>query len=331
MSGNRLVVAVVVLGALLGLTLFLFNQRAAEDSGPTVVATVKLPALKKEDLDALEVTVPGKPKVKLTKQGDKWGLTEPVAAAADQSAVTAALDKLAELEVVGTAATKSENHATLEIDDAKAVRVTASKGGKPLLDLLIGGYRSGNTMARKHGEAVVATVKGSIKYAFDKDVRDWRDRSIVEVSADDITQITFENAGGVFKLVQEAGAWKQAPGEPAIPGFDPEQVKAIVASAASMNASDFAEAAPAGPEAPLGSVAMSVGTPGQRIVLRVGPKKGDDYLVVREGQAPVYLVSAFVAERLLPTADKFAKPADPAAPAADSGKPKAKVAKVPAK
>jgi hypothetical protein len=68
----------------------------------------------------------------------------------------------------------------------------------------------------------------------------------------------------------------------------------------------------------------------QTIVLHVGPKQGESYQLTREGQEPVYMVSSFVGERLLPSADKFAPP-PAAAPAAQGGAPAAAPATKPAK
>ena len=332
-SGKRLLPATVVLAVLLGLTVWQFNSREGEETRPPELSA-KLPKLNKDTLDALEISVPNKLSVKLTKQGKAWTLSEPLVAAADHSAVDGALEKLAQLDVAGVAATKAENHALLEVDDAHALHVVAKQGGKVVADLLLGAYRSGNTMVREKGAMLVASVKGSIKYAFDKELKDWRDRNIVDVDPDHVKDVVFRNANGTFSFVQEGTEWKQTAGDKPIANFDGAQVRSIVASAARMTAADFGpndtqrDAAGVG-ATPDGLVTLTTGGDAgvQQIVLRVGKKLDQNYYLVRDGNDPVYLVSSFVGEHLLPTAEKFTKQEPkPAAGAAPAGKPAGKAA-----
>src|SRR4051812_44237264 len=113
MSGNRLLTAAAVLVALLGLTVWKWKAQESEDTRPAEV-TVTLPKLDKNAIDTIEISVPGKTPVKLTKQDKAWRLSAPVSAPADQNAVETAITKLTELEVSGIAATKADNHKQLE-------------------------------------------------------------------------------------------------------------------------------------------------------------------------------------------------------------------------
>ncbi|HEX7480005.1 MAG TPA: DUF4340 domain-containing protein [Polyangiales bacterium] len=312
-SGKRLLPATVVLAVMLALTVWQFNSREGEETKPPEV-TAKLPKISKDAVDDLEITPAGKPGVKLSKQGKTWMLSAPVVAAADQSAVESALDKLSQIEVVGVAATQAANHTLLEVDDAHALHVVAKQGGKIVADLLLGTYRSGNTMVREKSSLLVASVKGSIKYAFEKEVKEWRDRNIADVDPDHVKDVVFRNANGMFRFVLEGNEWKQAPGDKPIPNFDAAQVKSMVASAARMTAVDFApndtqrDAAGVG-ATPEGLVTLTTGGDAgvQQIVLRIGKKLDQNYYLVRDGNDPIYLVSSFVGERLIPSLAKFAK------------------------
>ena len=317
---NKLLTAVVILAALLAITVWQFNAREHEDTRAPEV-TVKLPKLKKDDIDELRISQPDKPAVVLKKTDKTWSLVEPLKAAADHSAVDGALAKLDELEVVGVAATKPENYATLEVDDKKALHVTAKKGDKALADLLIGTYRGGNTMVREQGATNVATVKGSIRYAFDKDIKDWRDREVLVINSEQVKGVTFENPKGTFKFVKEGKEWKQAPlakGEKPIPNFDGGKVLSHVGTATSMHAQDFApsevtaDAAGVG-DKPDGLVTLSVESDAgaEQYVLRAGHKRDDgNYYMRREGKDAIFIVSDFSGSRMIPGADAFAK--DPA-------------------
>jgi hypothetical protein len=316
MSGNRLMTATIVLGVLLALTVWKWQARQSEDAG-TEQVTAKLPKLDKATLDELEVTTPGKPTVKLVKKDKLWSLTEPLAAKADENAVDSALAKLAELEATGIAATQAENHKKLEIDDAQAVHVVAKQAGKTVADVWFGALRNGNTMVREQGNPTVIAAKGSLKYAFEKELKEWRDRTIVESDTDKLATAAFENAKGTLRFVLEGAdgskQWKQAAGEKAIAGFDPAKAKSVITSITHLHASDFAvpettrEAAGLAP-APAATVTLTSSDPTVApIVLHVGGKQGDEYYVAREGSEPIYVVSQFSGERLLASTDKFVK------------------------
>jgi hypothetical protein len=336
MSGNKLLIATAVLAVLLGITVWQFNARETEDQRAPDVS-VKLPKIKKDEIDELSIAAPEKKPVVL-KKTDKserapWKLSEPLATDADHTAVEAALGKLEELEVIGVAATKPENHEKLEVTDAKSVHVIAKQAGRPVLDLLLGAYRSGNTMVREPKSDLVATVKGSIKYAFDKEVKDWRDRSIAEVTADQVTAISFDNAQGSFHFVKEGSDWKQAPGDKPLPNFESGKIVSLVGTATTARAQDFAaegvtpDAAGVAPKAD-GVVTLTTGGDAgtQQVVLHVGHKVGENFYLTREGKDAIFIVSPFAGERLLSGADKFVKDEPKPDAKAEAGQTKKPVA-----
>ncbi|HEY2736186.1 MAG TPA: DUF4340 domain-containing protein [Polyangiales bacterium] len=313
MAANKILTGFVVLAALLAITVWQFHARETEDDRPSDVS-VKLPKIKKDDVDQLSIAAPDKPVIVLKKTDKLWNLVEPLKSAADQSAVDAALAKLDELEVTGVAATKADNYEALEVTDKKATHVIAKQGDKVLADLLIGTYRGGNTMVREPKATNVATVKSSIRYAFDKDIKDWRDRLVVEATPDQVKAIAFDDSSGSFHFVREDKAWKQAPGEKPLPNFDGAKVNSLVGTATNLHAVDFAtsdvtaDAAGVGAK-PIGVVTLTTaGDAGeQQIVLHVGQKHGDGYYLAREGKDSIFIVSDFAGGRLTPSPEKFAK------------------------
>jgi len=316
---NKLSIAAVILVVLLGLTLFKLQSEQQSDTAP-VTERVTLPKVAKEAIDAIEVSVPKGESARLEKRGEVWWVVKPVQTEADQAVVDTALNKIAELEVTGTAATKEANHARLEVDDAQAIHVVAQGGGKTLIDFRLGAYRSGNSMIRESGKAPTATVKGSIKYAFERSVRDWRNRAIVKEDSAAFSEATFESPKGTFKFVRDGEEWKQAAGEAPIPEFDAGSARMLIASAANLRAADFPKPELTAEEANLGANAAKVtllkaGDAGQEMIqIRFGNKEGENYYAMREGRDVLYLVSSFVAERMQPGPDAFKKKAEPPAP-----------------
>jgi hypothetical protein len=313
MNQNRLGLATAVLLVLVGLVVWRISARKSEDQAPSGAAQVKLPKVDANAVDELELISPDEGKVRLVKKDEQWRVAEPVDAKADQDAVQTAVTKLAELEVTGVAATQAKNHERLEVDDKKGTRVIAKGGGKALLDGYVGVYQSGNSMFRLQGQDPVASVKGSIRYAFTKPLREWRDRTVTKVEPSSVQQISFTNKNGTFQFARDGEEWKQILPKKPIAPLDMPKVKGLVGTASSLSAVDFAEPGVTPEQAGLGEGAATVqielgGDAGeQQIAYRVGNEKDKNFYLMREGDDTIYLVSAWIGGRLVPSTDTFIK------------------------
>jgi hypothetical protein len=318
---NKLAVASIVLVALAALTFVQMSSRRSEDTEQPKV-TAELPKLKTDQIDELELSASEKPKVHLVKKDGAWRVTEPVDAKADENAVTTAITKLTELEVAGVAATLAKNHEKLEVDEKNGTHVVVKGGGKVLLDGFIGAYKSGSSMFRQNGQDVVAAVRGSIRFAFTKEVKEWRHRQINEVPADTVQKITFVNAGGTLSFKREGEGFTQvlAKGEKKIDPLDANKVKGIVGTASNLSATDFAAA-----DDPAEKLGFAAGGPSvvldvkndtgeSKVVYFIGNKHEDKgYYVRKEGDDITYVVSTWVGDRLLATKDNLVKKPEEAA------------------
>lgn len=195
---NRLWVAAVAL-AILGIVAGVaYNRNTGDTPESEIAAPRNFPDLDEDDITSLEITRPGEEPVHLERRDDTWFVTAPIEARADQSVVSTALDKLGELEVVGIAANNPEHHAELEVTAEAGIRVVVGGAEGTLADLWIGATRSSNTMVRVEGGDQVVSVRGSIKFAFNKALRDWRDRGVLDVESDDVIEIAWTGPNGSF-------------------------------------------------------------------------------------------------------------------------------------
>ncbi len=334
---NRLFIGALALVALGGLAIWAVGARGGETPARDDGRAIRLPDLERDQIVAIEITRPEDHgnAVRLERRGEEWFVTQPLEARADQSAVTTVLDKLHELEAAGIAASNPSFHERLEVDPAHGVRVVVrGADGAQLADLWIGAYRSGSTMVRPEGEERVAQVRGSIKFAFNKEIRDWRDRSMLNVEADDVTEVAWTGPNGTFRFHRgasaegEAGEWQMAEGSDAIEGFVASKVRSMLTSLARMRASDFAaadvssEAAGLGPES--ARVTLTIpgegDAPAQTHVVLLGREANEerhDFYAQREGEPTIYVISRFLSERVSPTATSFTE----TAPSAPEGAP----------
>lgn len=320
MNSSRIFIALAVL---VGLGVAVASTLRSREAKTTVEApSAALKAPKKEDISELSITRPKQPAIVLKKQGDKWRLSAPVDAEASQSSVDAVLDRLAELTVTGVAATKKENQERLEVDPAHGIHVIAVGASKPLLDLYVGAAKSGGTMVRVEGDEKVLSVKGSFRYVFDKEPKEFRKREITELDTAELTAFTVSSDKGSYKFVKNGEAWAQAPGEKPIAKFDGGQAQTIASTAANLRALDFGapdeSVETTGLNSPKAKVVLTK-KDNSTIEVAIGKAsaKGDDYYVKTNQSEVVYRLAKFSAERLMPDAKFFEKP--PAPPPSAAG------------
>lgn len=355
-SQSKLVAALVAFFVLAGGATYVIVKRSGEEE--TQVADQGLPTLPtidRETITSLVVTRPAQEggaaeTVHLEKRDGTWFVTEPVQATADANAVDTALTRLAELEVTGIAATNPDNHERLEVSDDKAIRVEVRVGDETVITLLVGAYRGRSTMVRLPDDDRVLALKGSIKFAFNKALKDWRDKRILEESAETVVAVRFENTNGAFSFARNAeGAWTQAEADAPIERFGSTKVQSLVSSLANMRAVDFAAAdvtaSAAGFDAPTGTVTMEVregddaggegataegeaaeGAPTPSVPTRTvrlqigGAREGTEFYVRREGEPTIYVISQYLADRARPAATAF-QDAEPGAEGEGEGEP----------
>ena len=314
---NRIAIGGVAFFALLGLTLWAVSSR---DDQPTGLRELPSIELDKEAITSLEIIRPENERVVLSNVDGVWRVTEPMDAAADKSNVESALNRLADLQVARVVATRPENYARLQVDEASAVLVVAKAGEDTLARLMIGKYGNGMTMLRIDDHTEVFGARGSLRYAFDRELKSWRDRMVVSVDAANVQTIRFESANGTFQFQREADGWKVLEGQDALDDFDPKQVTGRLSTAARLTASDFApedtSAARAGLTEPQATVTLTLADDREPIVLELGAsteQAGELYLR-RQDEPTIYVISQYLADRLRPDAKTFETPEAPPAP-----------------
>jgi hypothetical protein len=324
---NRIAIGAVVFVALLGLTLWSVNRGNRAPSSASEVPTIEID---KDAITSLEITRPGGDAVVLSSVDGAWRVTAPLDAEADQGNVDAALNRLADLQLARIVATRTDNYARLQVDDANAVEVVAKAGDETLAALSVGKYADGMTMLRLDDRVEVFGASGSLRYAFDRELKAWRNRRVVTEEAETVQSIRFESPNGTFAFDRAGEEWTPAEGQDALGELDPKKVAGYVSTAARLTASGFApedvSEARAGLTEPNATVTMTFAEGADPIVLELGDateEQGEVYLR-RQGNPTVYAVSEYLASRLQPDGKAFEKvdapeAAPPAMPAMPQG------------
>jgi hypothetical protein len=332
-NNNRLIIALVVLAVLAGAVVSTLRSRAPEATLAKPAAS--LPKLTQDEITKVELDNPEKKlKVTLVKQeapksaapaeaGDagaepkkpeaNWRVTAPVDAQADNGAVESLVEKLAGLEIAAIAATKKESHEKVGVDAAHGIRVKAYNGDKLLLDAYVGASKTSGTMLRKEGDDTVFAVKNSIRYAFDKELKAFRNRVITDLNPDDVKSMVLTSPKGTFKFEKPDATWQQAKGEKPIKDFSASKVQNMASSFARLRASDFAEPGTTPEAAGLNApVAKLVLTPkeGAPLTFELGKtaEGGADSFLRLSGNDVLYRVSKFTSDKMVVDAAAFSEP-----------------------
>lgn len=314
---NRVAIGAGLFVVLLGLTLWTVTR---DERRPTSASETPSVDIDQEAVTALEITRPSGEAVTLSNASGQWRVVSPVDAEADPSNIETALTRLAELDLTRVVATQEENYARLEVDDANAVRVVVKAADETVVTLAIGKYANGMTMIRLDEYVEVFGASGSLRYAFDRELKAWRNRRVVEVEAAEVSSIAFENANGSFQLDRAGETWTASQGAEALGDFDPKKVSGLVSTAARLIASDFAgedvSDARAGLTEPNASVTLNMSGDAEPIVLEIGDatEEPSEAYLRRVGNETIYVVSQYLADRLRPDAAAFQKSEEAPAP-----------------
>ena len=322
---KKLIIGVVALAVLGGLAYRQIKSDAQVGKATTTSAD-PLPELKvPDDVDKLSVTNGKKGEIVLEKKGDKWFLTKPVQADANQQAVKSMLDNMKELKLkeVVNAATTEEQKKDYEFDAEKVVRVMAWKGADKKLDASFGKSGGRGQLVMVDGKPSVFAGTGYSSYVYAREVKSWRDADVLKFDSANANQVTIVNKTGEFSFTKGdkwAGTFKAKPADPpkAIDKFDDSKVPELLRSFAALNADDFADGktpAELGLDAPEATITISLKDNAGKYTVKFGKEEKDKkYYAKKDSSDVLYILGTAPSEWATVKLAKFQKSADAGAP-----------------
>lgn len=330
---NRIYVALGVL-ALAGGGFYLSKQQDQKAQAQHAVnATADLPAisLKQEEIDKLtklEIKNADKTSVTLEKKGDAWEVTAPVAAKANEANVKLLLDNLKELKAKESVDRGESLYGQYELNDEKGVHFTAYKGADKALDLYFGKSGSRGQMARAAGKPGVFIAGNYSSYLYTREVKNWRETSILKFEDANAIQVSVTNKNGLFSFSKNGEAWSGsftkrlasgalAPSADAKwEGFEEGKVKDLLRAYKALNAEDFAAAGAdtglADAEKEGGIVKIKLKDGAGDLTVNVGKtaEGSSRYAEKAGGDGTIYTLSSWAAEWATADKAKFEKSAE---------------------
>jgi hypothetical protein len=336
---TRIYIALVVL-ALMGGGLWLARKdKAAEQSQHSLTAaSADLPSLSvpKDDVEKItkiEITSPNKDEkgkknsVTLEKKGENWEVTAPVSAKANASNVRTLLDSFKELKAKEPIDRGSGSYEQYELTDDKGVHAVAWKGADKAVDVYFGKSGSRGQMARIGGKDGVYIVTGYSGFVYTREVKNWRETSILKFEDANAIQVEITNKSGLYSFSKNGEKWagsyakwekdgKLGKPEKEWKNFSEDKVKDMLRAFKALNAEDFGdEKADTGldkAEENGGVVHIKLKDNAGDLVVKVGKvSKGTSRYAIKDGgDGTIYVVSSWASDWATATPSKFEKVED---------------------
>ena len=240
----KITLTLVAILIILGITAYLFERGEVREQQGASPKAVIFPVFKTEQAAAIEIKTRGKT-VSLIKK-DNWmvalnGDYYP----ADKGEVENIFKTLNNMQRENVVSTDPNKYPLFELDPVNGVEVKISRSDHtPLAHFFVGknGPDLISTYIRIGGEKDVLLLSGMIKPAFDKELKDWRDKTIFNLKAEDIAKIdTISPPKKVSLKKDDKGNWEMVVPEKA--KVKKDVIEGMVNTLATLKAYDFEDGA----------------------------------------------------------------------------------------
>ena len=311
MRGLVSTLGLAVLLAGLGGYIYYESKRPPASDGGTVVP--KAFTIKPAEIEQFTVTSAGGETTTVVKQGDRWQITSPVEAKADDLAMSAMTRELSGAEVqrvVDLAPSDLKQYGLEPPRVAVVAKVAGGKDdGKDGVRLLLGDKTvTGRDMYAKTGsDPKVFLASSSLDSTFNKSTFDLRDKAVVTVDRDAIDFVEVKSDGRVVQVARTGTDWDmKAPLQlRADAGVVGDLLSKLIAlRMKSVGPVEAADLKKDGLERPAYSV--TIGNGSARSVLQIGGEGPDSTLYARDASRPiVFTIDRAIADDLKKEAWEF--------------------------
>lgn len=215
--GRQLIVALLVLGVLIGAALLVWRD-PFEKASKTDYA--ELLAVRPEGtIDRLVVTNK-EGSITAEKRGEIWWITAPGEFRADDGQLKAAANFLEKVAIVDSASKKQERHSEygLAKESPERVEVKAFTGGTEVLNLAAGKRtpeNQGTFIVLAKDPNTVYVTSAALPLLLAKGANEWRSKVVLDLPRETIDRIQITNSMGTFDLEKGTGDTWQKKDNPA--------------------------------------------------------------------------------------------------------------------
>jgi uncharacterized ParB-like nuclease family protein len=310
MNFRGLIVAVVILAGLGGVLYWSQHRKPPEDNAPSSASAAPV-ILKVNTADVTQLTVKQKQSDPVTLQkadAGRWQITQPKPYRADQETVAGMLSTLSGLNADRVVEDKASNLKEYGLDPAVAELDITGKG-QGTRQLLLGDDTptGGDVYASLAGDPRVFTVSSFNKTSLDKSLNDLRDKRLLTVDADQVSQVELLRKGQDVEFDRTKDGWQilKPMSSPADSSAVNGLVRSLTSATMQLSASGTNDAAAEFARAtPVATAKLTGDTGAQTLEVR---KNKDDYYAKSSAVDGVFKVDSSLGTALDKKIDDFQK------------------------
>ncbi len=204
-----LLLAAIVFFALAGVLYWSDHHKPAAEAN-TSAASPAILKLDQGSITRVELKKPDTPAIVLDKNGSgSWQITDPKPLPADQDTVSGVVRSLSSLDSQRVVEDKASDLKRYGLDPAAFQANVTEKGNKSQQVLFGDTTPTGNSVyAQLAGDPRVFTVATYVKGEIDKGVDDLRDKQLVTISPDKVSQIELTGKNGTIEFGRSKDEWQ---------------------------------------------------------------------------------------------------------------------------
>jgi len=240
----KITLTLVAILIILGITAYLFERGELREQQGASPKAVIFPVFKTDQAAAIEIKTRGKT-VSLVKKGNWLVALNGDYYPADKGEVENIFKTLNNMQRESIVSTDPNKYPVFELDPVNGAEVKISRSDHTLLAHFFVGKNGPDlisTYIRIGGEKDVLLLSGMIKPAFDKELKDWRDKTILNLKVEDIVKIDTISPKKKVSLKKDAkGNWEMV--EPEKAKVKKDVIEGMVNTLATLKAYDFEDGA----------------------------------------------------------------------------------------
>ncbi len=317
---NKSTIVLVSLLLILGaITYFLLpSQKEHESSYEPQDVNVRV-----DSASIVKIRIDQKSKsVSMENVGGKWMITAPIRYAADQAAIRQLLGGLSKFKVGSLVSSNPEKQNLFQVDSSGTTLLITDRSNKSV-SIIVGkmGPSFSEVYFRIPTSRDVYLGEGLDTWTINKEVKEWRDKSILTAPAETVRELTYTVANKEVQFQHDTSGWKSG-GK----SVDAGAVTPALNQLASLHADDFIDTLMKIETHPV-SVRVHAA---EDATLNLYPSMPDSskYYVQLAGSPQLFVISKWTAQQIMKPVEPPAAPAKPPAQIAGKQKPAAEPPKV---
>jgi hypothetical protein len=206
---KRSTLILLLVAAIAGVAIYLIEKHGKPRDDDTADKSVPAFKFNREDITGISLVRGGQPAVNLENQNNKWVITQPISAAADESALNSLIGDLVSARVEREFLPSGGDLKQYGLSEpAVRLEVKLKNGETHRVELGSKDQIGASAYAKINGSQNVAIISSGLLTNADKSLNDLRDRSVLGATLYELSSVKLVNEDGSYELEKKEGEWK---------------------------------------------------------------------------------------------------------------------------